>query len=140
MRNAISSESGQEGGGVEDANGWCWDKKTTTTKHSCAFCVCVLLLTVVLPVVGEAEEQLQAAPGRLDDELVERDEEALVVHAGRRLQGAVALPPLVLKRAKKEEKEKNNKDGTKLVTVWLVARRRHRLPQGGVGAWTTLRG
>jgi len=43
------------------------------------------------PIVGEAEEDADAAHARLHQEVVHRDEEALVVDAGRRLQRALAL-------------------------------------------------
>eukprot|EP00982_Pelagococcus_subviridis_P011471 31088-Pelagococcus_subviridis.AAC.2 len=53
--------------------------------------------TVVFPVVREAQQKPDVPSRGLDDEAVERDEEALVVLPRRGLQRAVALPPLVLK-------------------------------------------
>ena len=58
--------------------------------------------TVVFPVVGEAEQQAYASRRGSRDERIERDQEPLVVLPGRRLKGALLLPPLVLKRPHSE--------------------------------------
>ena len=65
-------------------------------RHSC------VVRTVVFPVVGEAEQQAYASRRGSRDERIERDQEPLVVLPGRRLKGALLLPPLVLKRPHSE--------------------------------------